>query len=119
MLGSVIPLNTIHLEQASVYLEDVITKITGYNPKQDGGVQSTLLGRVMFKDIRAETEQQIYRQLQTKIDVSVQYRINRFNEAEHPEHDRNGHYSKWNTAAVFVFGPLLVLTLVGSLLSDA
>ncbi|XP_043207003.1 exocyst complex component 6B-like [Amphibalanus amphitrite] len=63
-----ITINTIHLEQASVYLEDVITKITGYNPKQDGGVQSTLLGRVMFKDIRAETEQQIYRQLQAKID---------------------------------------------------
>ena len=31
-------------------------------------MQSTLLGRTMFKDIRAETEQQIYRQLQAKID---------------------------------------------------
>ncbi|XP_037075604.1 LOW QUALITY PROTEIN: exocyst complex component 6B-like [Pollicipes pollicipes] len=63
-----ITINTIYLEQASVFLEDVITKLTGYNPKQEGGVHSRLLGRSMFKDVRAETEQQIYMQLQTKID---------------------------------------------------
>ncbi|XP_037089279.1 exocyst complex component 6B-like isoform X2 [Pollicipes pollicipes] len=63
-----ITINTIYLEEASVYLEDVITRITGYNPKQDGGLQSRLVGHTMFKDIRAETEQQIYMQLQAKID---------------------------------------------------
>ncbi|XP_043232074.1 exocyst complex component 6B-like [Amphibalanus amphitrite] len=63
-----VTINTIYLEQASVYLEDVITELTGYNPKQEGGVHSRLQGRSMFKDVRAETEQQIYMQLQTKID---------------------------------------------------
>ena len=31
-------------------------------------MHSRLQGRSMFKDVRAETEQQIYMQLQTKID---------------------------------------------------
>ncbi len=51
--------------------------------------------------------------------VPVQRRINRFNAREHPGHDPNARYSKWNVAAVLVLGPLVVLAVIGGFLMES
>jgi len=79
-----IAINTNYLEEASVYLEDYISRTIGYNYSNlsstnnismanliDPKVNSQLLrleGRTMFKDARADAESQIYIQLNQKID---------------------------------------------------
>ncbi|GFY57627.1 exocyst complex component 6B [Trichonephila inaurata madagascariensis] len=61
-----ITINTNHLEQASVYLEDYISTVTGSvtNSFHVAKLQSCS----MFKDARADAESQIYEKLNEKID---------------------------------------------------
>ena len=86
-----IAINTNYLEEASVYLEDYITRTIGYNysnslsstsnitsttvlsdPKSTSSNQHQnlfrLQGKSMFKEARADAESQIYLQLNQKID---------------------------------------------------
>lgn len=80
-----IAINTNYLEEASAYLEEYITRTIGYNYSnqlsssnslnQAGdskpGEQTNLFklqGKSMFKDARADAENQIYSQLNQKID---------------------------------------------------
>lgn len=82
-----IAINTNYLEEASVYLEDYISKTIGYNYSNlsstanlnDNNSKTTinsqtdqhlfrLQGKSMFKDARADAESQIYLQLNQKID---------------------------------------------------
>jgi len=51
--------------------------------------------------------------------VPIQLQINRFNAREHPGHEPNASYSKWNMAAVLVLGPLVVLATIRVFLSES
>ena len=79
-----IAINTNYLEEASVYLEDYISRTIGYNysnlsstnnissanlidPKANSQL-FRLQGKSMFKEARADAESQIYMQLNQKID---------------------------------------------------
>jgi len=61
-----ITINMNYLEDASIYLEDFISSITGSS--REGSHVARLQGKTMFKDARADAESQIYLQLNKKID---------------------------------------------------
>jgi len=61
-----IVINTLHLEDTNIYLENFISELTGAG--QDATHVARLQARSMFKDIRAEGEEQIYKKLVGKMD---------------------------------------------------
>ncbi|KAG1678663.1 Exocyst complex component 6B [Nymphon striatum] len=61
-----ITINSNYLEDASVYMERILSEITGAS--SDGSHVAKLQGRSMFKDARADAEAQIYQALNKKID---------------------------------------------------
>lgn len=64
-----ITINTNYLEDSSVWLEEFISNNTGTS--HDRSHVAKLQGQSMFKDARAEAEEQIYHQLKLKIDAFV------------------------------------------------
>jgi len=56
-----IVINTVHLEDTNIYLENFISELTGAG--QDATHVARLQARSMFKDIRAEAEEYIYKKL--------------------------------------------------------
>jgi len=56
-----IVINTVHLEETNIFLENFISELTGAG--QDATHVARLQARSMFKDIRAEAEEYIYRKL--------------------------------------------------------
>ena len=62
-----IVINTLHLEETNIYLENFISELTGTG--QDANHVARLQARSMFKDIRAEGEEYIYKKLVTQIEV--------------------------------------------------
>lgn len=62
-----ITINTNYLEHTNTYLENFISSITGSSVK-DISHKAELQGKSMFKDARAEAEEQIYDRLKGKID---------------------------------------------------
>jgi len=56
-----IVINTVHLEDTNIYLENFISDLTGAG--QDATHVARLQARSMFKDIRAEAEEYIYKKL--------------------------------------------------------
>ncbi|XP_023341493.1 exocyst complex component 6B [Eurytemora carolleeae] len=60
-----IVINTVHLEDTNIYLEDYITEVTEV---EDINQVARLQARSMFKDIRAEAEEHIYKKLVSKMD---------------------------------------------------
>ena len=70
-----ITINTFHLEEANALLEHYVARLTGSSglPSAMLGVKAppvlgNLQGKVMFKDIRGEAEEQIYEALLRKLD---------------------------------------------------
>ncbi|CAL4226899.1 unnamed protein product, partial [Meganyctiphanes norvegica] len=61
-----ITINTMHLEHANVLLENYVTRLTGSGSDSSG--LGNLQGKMMFKDIRGEAEEQIYTALRLKLD---------------------------------------------------
>jgi len=61
-----IVINTVHLEDTNIYLENFISELTGSS--QDATHLARLQARSMFKDIRAEAEEHIYKKLMSKMD---------------------------------------------------
>ena len=61
-----IVINTLHLEETNIYLENFISELTGTG--QDANHVARLQARSMFKDIRAEGEEYIYKKLVSKMD---------------------------------------------------
>merc|ERR1719347_1529461 len=61
-----IVINTLHLEETNIYLENFISELTGAG--QDANHVARLQARSMFKDIRAEGEEYIYKKLVSKMD---------------------------------------------------
>ena len=54
-------INTVHLEDTNIYLENFISELTGTG--QDATHVARLQARSMFKDIRAEGEEYIFKKL--------------------------------------------------------
>ena len=54
-----IVINTVHLEDTNIYLENFISELTGTG--QDATHVARLQARSMFKDIRAEGEDYIFK----------------------------------------------------------
>jgi hypothetical protein len=61
-----IVINTLHLEDTNIFLENFISELTGAG--QDATHVARLQARSMFKDIRAEGEEYIYKKLVSKMD---------------------------------------------------
>ncbi|KAB7498208.1 Exocyst complex component 6 [Armadillidium nasatum] len=63
--------NTFHLEHANVLLENYVARLTGSEDSRtlgSKGGMGQLQGKVIFKDIRGEAEEQIYTALRLKLD---------------------------------------------------
>ncbi|KAL7631910.1 UNVERIFIED_CONTAM: hypothetical protein RMT77_017789 [Armadillidium vulgare] len=63
--------NTFHLEHANVLLENYVARLTGSEDSRSLGSKGgmgQLQGKVIFKDIRGEAEEQIYTALRLKLD---------------------------------------------------
>jgi len=60
-----IVINTVHLEDTNIYLENFISELTGTG--QDATHVARLQARSMFKDIRAEGEEYIFKKLVSKM----------------------------------------------------
>ena len=60
-----IVINTVHLEDTNIYLENFISELTGTG--QDATHVARLQARSMFKDIRAEGEEYIFKKLVKKV----------------------------------------------------
>lgn len=60
-----IVINTLHLEDTNIFLENFISELTGTG--QDASHVARLQARSMFKDIRAEGEEYIYKKLVSKM----------------------------------------------------
>jgi len=60
-----IVINTVHLEDTNIYLENFISELTGTG--QDANHVARLQARSMFKDIRAEGEEYIFKKLVSKM----------------------------------------------------
>lgn len=58
-------INTVHLEDTNIYLENFISELTGTG--QDANHVARLQARSMFKDIRAEGEEYIFKKLVSKM----------------------------------------------------
>ncbi len=59
-----IVINTVHLEETNIYLENYISEVTEI---EDMNQAARLQARSMFKDIRAEAEEHIYKKLVSKM----------------------------------------------------
>merc|ERR1740128_524194 len=64
-----IVINTVHLEETNVNLENFITEVTEI---EDSNQAARLQARSMFKDIRAEAEEHIYKKLISKMDEFIE-----------------------------------------------
>lgn len=64
-----IVINTVHLEETNIYLENYISEVTEI---EDINQAARLQARSMFKDIRAEAEEHIYKKLVSKMDEFIE-----------------------------------------------
>jgi len=64
-----IVINTVHLEETNIYLENFITEVTEI---EDSNQAARLQARSMFKDIRAEAEEHIYKKLVSQMDQFIE-----------------------------------------------
>lgn len=64
-----IVINTVHLEETNIFLENFITEVTEI---EDANQVARLQARSMFKDIRAEAEEHIYKKLVSKMDEFIE-----------------------------------------------
>ena len=62
-------INTVHLEETNIYLENYISEVTEI---EDINQAARLQARSMFKDIRAEAEEHIYKKLVSKMDEFIE-----------------------------------------------
>jgi len=64
-----IVINTVHLEETNIFLENFITEVTEI---EDSNQAARLQARSMFKDIRAEAEEHIHKKLVSKMDEFIE-----------------------------------------------